>query len=147
MGTGSVFVVGASQMHKGIPHLHSISPKVDCCSVVGSSFGCFSASMSNLETLSVTESAPSTETWDSNFFDLYKNKVHDNCKNKQDFHKDEKIGQANDKSFSGPEIHEDHRYLQTTDNPKMREQGVKASLEAKIGIMIKARLGWGTQYA
>lgn len=78
MGTGSVFAVGASQMHKGTPHLHSIAPTVDCCSVVGSSFGCISASMSNLETLSFTESTPSTETWYSTFSDLYKNKVHDN---------------------------------------------------------------------
>jgi hypothetical protein len=34
--------------------------------------------MSNLETLSITESTPSTETWYSTFSDLYKNKVHDN---------------------------------------------------------------------
>lgn len=72
MGTGSVFAAGASQMHKGIPHLHSITPAADWFCVVGSGFGCFSVSMSNLETLSVMESTPST------FSDLCPNKIYDN---------------------------------------------------------------------
>lgn len=52
---------GASHMHKGIPHLHSITPAAELFWVAVSIFESVSVSMSNLETLSATEFTPYEE--------------------------------------------------------------------------------------
>ena len=63
----------ASQIHRGIPHLHSGMTDTDWCSAVGPSFKSTSASMSNLETLSVTRPIPFKEGCGSSFPDLCQN--------------------------------------------------------------------------
>lgn len=61
---------GASQMHKGIPHLHSEMTDTELCSVVGPASKFISVPMSNLETVSVTRSTPYKEACGSTFPDL-----------------------------------------------------------------------------
>lgn len=69
---GSAWVegAGASQMHKGIPHLHSEMTDTESCSAVGPASKFTSVHMSTLETVTVTWSTPYKEACGSSFPDL-----------------------------------------------------------------------------
>jgi hypothetical protein len=61
---------GISQMHRGIPHLHSEMTDTELRSAVGLASKFISVPMSNLETVSVTRSTPYKEACGSTFPDL-----------------------------------------------------------------------------
>lgn len=66
---------GASHMHNGIPHLHSMAVTVECCCSV---FESASAWMSNLETSSATLLTAFGKAFESTFPDLHQNRVQEN---------------------------------------------------------------------
>lgn len=76
-GTTSTDGAGASQIHRGIPHLHSLTPTTSWCSTVGSAFESISTSstMFNLETPSDTDSTPFEEACTLSFTGLWPKRI------------------------------------------------------------------------
>lgn len=73
-GDASEEGAGASQMQRGIPHLHSLLPDTSLFSAVGVVFESTFASISNLEISSVTLFTPSEEACGTLFPDLCQRK-------------------------------------------------------------------------
>lgn len=74
IGAASTDGAGASQIHKGILHLHSKTAEAGWDCIVGLVFGSASPPISNVETEAVIESVPSEEACTSPMADLCKMK-------------------------------------------------------------------------